>query len=94
MTTAAPKPLVNWHAVSNTVKRCAPKFTKTGYVKVKIFAEWLDNHPELCCADLRNVPMQTMKVRISTAMRVHLKWRVFSKGDHSAVFVVPEGGKV
>jgi len=85
------KPLVNWHAVSNTVKRTVPLYTKSGFVKVKHFAEWLDNHPELACNDLKGIPMTAMKIRISTAMRDHLKWRMFSVGHcTSPVYVVPE----
>lgn len=85
------RPLVNWKAVSNTVKRTVPLYTKTEFVKVKHFAEWLDNHPELCCNDLKNVPMKTLRFRVSIAMREHLHWRIFSKGHcTSPVYVVPE----
>lgn len=85
------KPLVNWIAITRVITKTAPLFTKTGFVKVSLFAEWLSDNPKLSCPDLKDIPMRTMRYRLSMAMRDHLHWERRAKGNGGGpVYAMPE----
>jgi len=79
---------LDWTPICNSVKLTVRQHTKSPYVKVAHYAEWVLDHPEKVCADLQGLPMKTMRIRLSAAWDEKMGWRRFSHGRNGPVYVV------
>jgi len=80
---------LDWTPICDSIRRTVRQHTDSSFVKVAHYAEWVSEHPEAVCEDLRDIPIKTLRIRLSLAMKREMRWKRYSKSKSGPVYVLP-----